>query len=109
MHWFLLLCAIVAETVGTTALKASDGFTRLGPSALSLACFGTALYLMSLVIRVVPVGVTYAIWSGVGIVLIAAIGWAAFDQKLDAPAVTGIALIIAGIAVMQLFSGTTGQ
>lgn len=109
MHWFFLFCAIVAETVGTTALKASDGFSRLGPSALAVGCFVTALFLMSLVIRVVPVGVTYAIWSGIGIVLISAIGWAAFGQRLDAPAVLGIALIVAGILVMQLFSTTTGH
>lgn len=109
MHWLLLLLAIAAETVGTTALKASDGFSRLGPSTLAIGCFAVALFLLSLVVRVVPVGVTYAIWSGVGIVLISAIGWTAFGQRLDAAGLLGIALIAAGILVMQLFSSTAGS
>ncbi|CTQ32948.1 DMT family transporter [Jannaschia rubra] len=108
MHWFLLILAIAFETVGTTALKVSDGFTRLVPSAITLTCFVTSLVLLSLVLRTVPVGVAYAIWSGLGIVLIAAIGWTAFDQRLDAPAIIGMALIVAGIVVMQVFSRTTG-
>ena len=109
MHWLWLICAIAAETVGTTALKASNGFTRLWPSIVTLICFFTALFLLSQVLRVLPVGVAYAIWSGLGIVLIAAIGWIAFGQRLDAPAVIGMGLIVAGIVVMQLFSNTTGH
>ena len=109
MHWLWLICAIAAETVGTTALKASNGFTRLWPSIITLICFFTALFLLSQVLRVLPVGVAYAIWSGLGIVLIAAIGWIAFGQRLDAPAVIGMGLIVAGIVVMQLFSNTTGH
>lgn len=109
MHWLWLILAIAAETVGTSALKASEGFTRLWPSMIAVMGFITALVLLSQVLRTIPVGVAYAIWSGVGIVLIAAIGWVAFGQKLDAAAVTGMALIIAGIVIMQVFSGTTGH
>nr|WP_208454514.1 SMR family transporter [Jannaschia marina] len=109
MHWLYLILAIAFETVGTTALKTSEGFTRLWPSLLCLACFFSALFLLSLVLKVVPVGVTYAIWSGLGIVLIASIGWVAFDQRLDLPAIVGMALIIAGIVVMQVFSNTAGH
>lgn len=109
MPWVLLLLAIVAETVGTSALKASEGFTRLWPSVIAGTGFVTALFLLSLVLRTIPVGVAYAIWSGVGIVLIAGIGWVAFGQRLDAPAIVGMALIVAGIVVMQVFSGSTGS
>lgn len=109
MHWFWLILAIAFETVGTTALKASEGFTRLWPSVMAVSCFLTALFLLSLVLRTIPVGVTYAIWSGVGIVLIAAIGWIAFGQRLDAAAVIGMGLIVAGIVVMQVFSSTAGH
>lgn len=109
MPWLWLILAIVAETIGTSALKSSEGFTRFWPSVVTLTGFITALFLLSLVLRTIPVGVAYAIWSGVGIVLIAAIGWVAFGQKLDAPALIGMALIVAGIVVMQLFSGTTGH
>ncbi|CTQ50451.1 Methyl viologen resistance protein C [Jannaschia donghaensis] len=109
MHWFYLVLAIAFETIGTTALKTSEGFTKLWPSVITLGCFFTALFLLSLVLKTVPVGVTYAIWSGLGIVLISAIGWVAFGQKLDLPAILGMALIVAGIVVMQVFSNTAGH
>ena len=109
MHWLYLILAIAVETIGTTALKASDGFTRLWPSVLTLACFFAALFLLSLVLKIIPVGVAYAIWSGLGIVLIAIIGWMVFGQRLDAPAVIGLALIVGGIVIMQVFSDTTGH
>lgn len=102
--YLYLAIAIVAEVVGTSALKASDGFTRTWPSLIVAAGYGTAFYFLSLVLRTVPVGVAYAIWSGVGIVLIAAIGWLFMRQTLDAGAVLGIGLIVAGVAVIQLFS-----
>ena len=76
---------------------------------MTLTCFVTALFLLSLVLRTLPVGVTYAIWSGVGIVMIAMIGWIVFGQRLDAPAIIGMGLIVAGIVIMQLFSSTTGH
>ena len=109
MHWLYLVLAIAFETIGTTALKTSAGFTRLWPSLLTLGCFFAALFLLSLVLRTVPIGVTYAIWSGLGIVLIAVIGRLVFGQSLDAPAVIGMALIVAGIVIMQVFSNTAGH
>lgn len=99
-----LAIAIAAEVVATSALKASEGFTRAGPSLVVALGYGVAFYFLSLVLRTVPVGVAYAIWSGVGIVLIAVIGWAVLKQPLDAPALLGIGLIVAGVAVIQLFS-----
>ena len=98
--------AIVAEVVATSALKASDGFTRTGPSLIVAIGYGVAFYFLSLVLKTVPMGVAYAIWSGVGIVLIAAVGWLLMKQPLDLPALLGIGLIVAGVAVIQLFSKT---
>ena len=104
MPWLLLILAIAAETVGTTALKASEGFTRLGPSVVTALAYAVSFYLLAQVLKTIPVGIAYAIWSGVGIVFITAIGWLVFKQALDAPALIGIALIAAGIVVMQVFS-----
>ncbi|MCB1395990.1 MAG: QacE family quaternary ammonium compound efflux SMR transporter [Rhodobacter sp.] len=104
MPWILLAAAIFFETIGTTALKASDGFTRLGPSAVVVVAYGVSFWLLALVLRVMPVGIAYAVWSGLGICLIAAIGYLAFNQRLDLPAVLGMGLIIAGILVINLFS-----
>lgn len=103
-NWVFLFAAILTEVIATTALKASDGFTRLGPSALVIAGYGVAFYFLSLTLRTIPMGIAYAIWSGVGIVLISAIAWLWYDQKLDLPAMIGIALIVAGVAVINLFS-----
>ena len=105
-HYIYLVLAVVAETVGTSALQASQQFTRVWPSVLVVLAYGVAFYLLSLALKFIPVGVLYAVWSGVGIVCIAMIGWLVFRQSLDLPALLGIALIIAGIAVIQLFSGT---
>ena len=101
--------AIVAEVVATSALKASEGFTRTGPSLVVAIGYGVAFYFLSLVLKTVPMGVAYAIWSGVGIVLIAAIGWLLMKQPLDLPALLGIGLIVAGVAVIQLFSKTVAH
>lgn len=101
--------AIVAEVIATSALKASEGFTRTGPSLVVALGYGTAFYFLSLVLKTVPMGVAYAIWSGVGIVLIAAIGWLLMKQPLDLPALLGIGLIVAGVAVIQLFSKTVAH
>lgn len=109
MHWLYLAVAIVFETIGTTALKASDGMTRLGPSILVVLAYATSFWLLALVLRVIPVGVAYAIWSGLGICLIAGIGWMVFGQRLDTPALLGLGLIIAGIAVINLFSSAVGH
>lgn len=101
-----LALAIGAEVIGTTALKASEGFTRIGPSLVTVLCYGTAFYCMSLAMRTVPVGIIYAVWSGAGIVLIAAIGAVMFGERLDGYAFLGLALILAGILVLNLLSGT---
>ena len=104
MHWFYLLIAIFAEVVGTSALKASAGMTKLTPAAVVVLGYGAAFYLLSLTLDQIPVGVAYAIWSGVGIVLISLIGWRFFDQTLDMPAILGMGLIVLGVAVINLFS-----
>ena len=104
MTYLFLFLAVVAETVGTSALQASQQFSRLWPSVLVVLSYAIAFYLLSLTLRTLPVGITYALWSGLGIVLISLIGWWVFGQNLDLPAIIGIALIIAGIVVIQLFS-----
>ena len=104
MHWIYLAIAIVADVIGTAALKASDGFTKLYPSLVVAVSYGISFYCLSLTLRTVPVGIAYAIWSGVGVVLVSLIGWLVFNQKLDLPALLGITLIAAGVAVLNLFS-----
>lgn len=104
MHWLYLGIAIVFETIGTTALKASDGMTRAGPALIVVMSYVLSFWLLALVLRVVPVGVAYAIWAGLGICLIAAIGWLLFGQRLDGPAIAGMALIVTGIVIINLFS-----
>jgi small multidrug resistance pump len=102
--YLYLLTAIVFETIGTSALQASEQFTRPKPLLLTIACYAATFYFLSLALRTMPVGIAYAIWSGLGIVLIALIGLAWFGQKLDVPALIGLALIIAGVVVINLFS-----
>jgi small multidrug resistance pump len=101
-----LAIAILSEVIATSALKASDGFSRPIPTAILVVGDGIAFYGLSLTLRTIPVGVTYAIWSGAGIVLITAIGWAVYRQALDAPALIGMGLIVAGVLVINLFSKT---
>lgn len=98
--------AIFSEVIATTALKASDGFTQWWPSVVTVVGYGVAFYCLALTLRVIPTGVAYAIWSGVGIVLISLVGWVAFKQNLDLPAVIGMALIIAGVVVINVFSAS---
>lgn len=107
--YFLLGIAIVAEVIATSALKASEGFSRLGPSLLVVAGYGVAFYCLSLVMKTIPIGIAYAIWSGVGVSLIALIGWLVLKQPLDLAAVIGIALIVSGVVVLQLFSSTAAH
>ena len=104
--YLILFLAILAETAGTTALQASQQFTRPLPSVIVVIAYGISFYLLALTLRTMPVGVVYAIWSGLGIVFIAAIGYVVFSQKLDLPAILGTGLILAGIVVIQLFSRT---
>jgi small multidrug resistance pump len=107
VHYIYLFAAIIAETIGTTALQASQQFTRLGPSVVVVIAYGISFYLLGLSLKFMPVGLVYAIWSGLGIVAIAAIGFVVFGQKLDLPAVIGILMIMAGILVIHLFSKTS--
>ncbi|NPU95340.1 MAG: EamA family transporter [Gammaproteobacteria bacterium] len=102
--WIFLAIAIVSEVIGTSALKASDGFSRLWPSVLVVLGYAVAFYCLSLTLRTIPVGVAYAVWSGLGVVLITLVAWLFLDQKLDLPALVGMALIVAGVLVMNLFS-----
>jgi small multidrug resistance pump len=104
MSYFYLAIAIVAEVIATSFMKLSDGFTRPVPSLVTAVGYLVAFYFLSLTLRTVPTGVAYAIWSGVGIVLITAVAWFFQGQRLDLPALAGIALIVAGILVMNLFS-----
>lgn len=106
-HWILLAIAIVSEIMATSALKASESFTRPGPSLVAIVGYGIAFYFLSAALRTLPIGVAYAIWSGVGISLLALIGVVWFEQRLDPPAVVGIGLIVVGVLVLCLFSRTT--
>ena len=104
IHWLYLTIAIVAEVVGTSFLRASEGFTKLVPSVLVIAGYGLAFFFLSLTLKDIPVGIAYAIWSGAGVTLITAIGWIFFGQKLDAPAILGMGLIVAGVIMLNGFS-----
>ena len=107
MPYILLFFAVVAETIGTTALQASQQFTRLGPSIIVVIAYAVAFVLLGWTLKFLPVGIAYAMWSGLGIVLIAVIGFAVFGQKLDLPALLGMAMILGGILIIQLFSKAT--
>ncbi|MGF6210696.1 DMT family transporter [Comamonas sp. 4034] len=109
MSWMYLLTAIVAEVIATSALKASDGFSRLWPSVITVAGYTVAFYCLSLTLRSIPVGIAYAIWSGLGVVLITIAAWVLFGQKLDLPALIGMGLIVAGVVVMNVFSKAVGH
>jgi small multidrug resistance pump len=105
LHPYLLLAiAIVAEVVATSALRASEGFSRLLFSVIVVVGYGIAFYCLSLTLRSIPVGVVYAIWSGVGIVLISLVALVLYRQVPDLPAIIGLALIISGVVVLNLFS-----
>ncbi|WP_028534500.1 SMR family transporter [Paludibacterium yongneupense] len=103
-NYVYLAIAIVAEVTATTALKATLGFTRLAPSLVTVAGYTLAFWSLSLTLRTIPTGIAYAIWSGVGIVLVSAISWVVYKQRLDLPAIIGLALIIAGVIVVNVFS-----
>jgi small multidrug resistance pump len=107
--YLILAIAIVAEVIATSALKASEGFTRMAPLALVAVGYGIAFYCLSLTLATIPVGVAYGVWSGAGIVLISAIGWALYGQALDLAAIIGLALIVAGVLVVNLLSKTAAH
>jgi small multidrug resistance pump len=104
-----LVVAIGFEVIATTALKETNGFTRVLPSAVAIVGYGLAFFFLSLTLRAMPVGIMYAVWSGAGIVLITAIGWVVFRQTLDLPAIIGIVLILAGVLIINLFSRTVAH
>ena len=109
MHWLFLGVAIVAEVIATSALKASESFARLPSLLVVVVGYGVAFYFLSLTLRTIPVGVAYAIWSGVGVTLITLTGWLVFQQALDTPALVGMALIVAGVVVLKMFSHAAGH
>jgi small multidrug resistance pump len=109
MKYLLLGIAIVAEVIATSAMKASEGFTRFWPSVLVVIGYGIAFYFLSLTLKTIPLGIAYAIWSGVGIVLISAAGVVLYKQTLDLPAVIGLLLIIAGVLIVNIFSKTSAH
>ena len=107
--YFYLAVAIIAEVIATSALKASDEFTKLWPSIMVLLGYSIAFYMMTLTLRTIPLGLTYAIWSGLGIVLVTLVGVVLYKQSIDLAAVIGMILIISGVVVINLFSKTAGH
>ena len=107
--YLFLVVAVMAEVIATTALARSDGFTRLWPSVITTVGYATAFWLLTVPLQVMPTGIVYAIWSGLGIVLIALVAWIWAKQSLDPAALIGLALIIAGVAVINLFSTTVSN
>ncbi|MCF7530295.1 DMT family transporter [Neisseria lisongii] len=107
--WILLAGAIVSEVIGTSCLKASDGFTKPLPAVIAVSAFVVALYLMSVITRTLPLGIVYAVWSGVGIVLTAAVAFFVFGQKPDLAGLIGMAMIIGGVLVINLFSRSSAH
>jgi small multidrug resistance pump len=101
VNWIYLAVAVLSEVIATSALKASDGFTRAGPVALLTVGYGLAFFMLSKALRSIPVGIAYAIWSGAGIVLVTLVSFVLFRQRLDTPALVGIGLIVLGVVVMQ--------
>ena len=104
MGYFYLAIAIVAEVIATSALKSSEEFSKLVPSLIVVIGYGIAFYFLSLVLKTIPVGIAYAIWSGMGVVLIALVGVVIFGERLDWPAILGMLLIVSGVFVLNVFS-----
>ena len=105
--WLTLGLAIGIEVIGTSYLKVADGFTKLWPSAIAVLSYGISIYLVSVSLRQLPVGIAYAIWSGTGLLLVALIGWLILGQRPDFAAVLGMILIVSGVVVINLFSAVT--
>ena len=106
MHYFYLALAILGEVIGTSFLKATEDFTKLWPSLIVVLGYGAAFYFLTLSLKVIPVGIAYATWSGIGIVLVTVISILLYKQVPDWPAIIGMAMIIGGVVIMQLFSKT---
>ncbi|WP_372966277.1 multidrug efflux SMR transporter [Marinobacter sp.] len=108
-YWLYLAIAILSEVIATSALKGSEGFSRLLPSITVVIGYLISFYFLSLTLSVIPVGIAYAIWSGVGIILIALVSWWIYDQHLDTASLVGMTLILSGVLVINLFSSTAGH
>ena len=108
-NWLILFIAILSETIATTALKASEGFTVLLPSIIVVIGYCLSFYFLSLTLRTIPVGIAYAVWSGVGVALVTLFGVLVYDQKLDFSALVGISLIMLGVVVLFSFSDSISQ
>ncbi len=106
VHYIVLLCAVASETIGTAALQASAQFSKFWPSVLVVIAYAISFYFLALALRSIPLGIAYALWSGLGIVFITGIGYLLYGQKLDLPAILGLGLILSGIIVIHLFSNT---
>ena len=104
MKWIYLGIAIVSEVAASSALRASDGFTRVWPTLALIVGYGISFYFLSLTLRTIPMGIAYAVWSGVGILLISVVGWFLFGQKLDLPAIIGLTFIVTGVVILNMFS-----
>lgn len=109
MKYFILLIAIVFEVIATSALKSSEQFTRLWPSVIAVIGYAMAFYFLSLTLKTLPIGIAYAIWSGLGIVLISGIGYLVYNQALDFPALIGIVFIIIGVLIINLYSNSVSH
>lgn len=109
MKWVYLALAICFELLGTSSLKSTVGFTKLVPSVLTLFGYAVAFYFLSLSLEEIPIGIAYAIWSAVGIVLVAIIGYFVYGQALDKPAILGMGLIIVGVVIMNTMSKSTAS
>ena len=105
-QWALLFAAIVAEVIATSMLKSTEGFTRLWPSVIVVVCYEIAFLLLALTLKKMPVGVVYAIWSGAGVALVTLVAWLYLGQTLNAAGLIGVALIVGGVMVINLFSKT---
>lgn len=104
INYFYLVFAVLCEVVGTSTLKATKGFTQPIPTVVTLGSYIMGFYVLSLALEAIPVGIAYAIWAGIGAALVPIIGWYVYDQSLDAPAIGGIALILAGVLLINIFS-----
>jgi small multidrug resistance pump len=108
-YWLFLAIAIISEITATSSLKASAGFTRVIPSIVVVIGYALSFYFLSLTLKAIPIGVAYAIWAGLGIVLLAIVGWVFYDQQLDTAALIGMSFILAGVVIMNLFSKTVSH
>jgi len=108
-HWLALAIAIVAEVIATSTMKATNEFTRFWPSVVVILGYGTGFYFMTISMRVLPIGIMYALWSGVGILVVSIMGWVIYRQALDIPAIIGMSFIVAGVVIINVFSKSIGH